>query len=72
MTRNKLLQVLSEINIIPIRENNKETIYQIVLNNEDMIELSIFEDSYEIEYFSLVSPDTYNSYTIASIKFDNI
>lgn len=72
MTRNKLLQVLSEINIIPIRENNEETIYQIVLNNEDMIELSIFEDSYEIEYFSLVSPGTYNSYTIASIKFDNI
>lgn len=72
MTRDDLLQKLYNINALPIRENEEEIVYQTLLANGDMTELIIFDDKFEIEYFSLVNPDVYNSSTLAVIKFDKI
>lgn len=71
MTKDKLLQIISEINALPVKDNEEETVYQELLINGDMVELTIFEDRFEIEYFALTGNGTYNSYTIVSNKFDN-
>lgn len=69
MTRSKLIELLSEAEIIPIRTTDEVIVYQKSFDEDDFIELCIFEDNYTIEYFKLVGPGTYNSYTICNTDF---
>lgn len=69
MTRSKLIELLSEAEIIPIRTTDEVIVYQKSFDEDDFIELCIFEDYYTIEYFKLVGPGTYNSYTICNANF---
>lgn len=69
MTRNKLIEMLSEAGLLPIRSTKEVIVYQKTFEEDDFIELCIFEDNYTIEYFKKVGHCTYNSYTIANVEF---
>lgn len=71
MTRSKLIEILAKADLLPIRSTEEVIVYQQLLNDDNFIEMCIFEDYYEIEYFKKVSTDTYDSRTLASIKFEN-
>lgn len=70
MTKEYLINILESSNWIKTKDYEDEGIvYQKTTIDDDFIEITVYPVRYEIEYFSKVGPNTYNSYLLCNKFF---